>query len=92
TYSVYLTGVPGVGVIFGVEPTTDSTYRAYHEIRTGVPKRQSGMSGTAGDNDYLDQTLFFRFVKIGDTVPGTYATTAMSVFDYSIINSTRGRQ
>ncbi|MGG2100928.1 fimbrial protein [Stenotrophomonas sp. NRRL B-14846] len=90
TYSVYLTGVPGVGVIFGVEPTTDSTYRAYHEIRTGVPKRQSGMSGTAGDNDYLDQTLFFRFVKIGDTVPGTYATTAMSVFDYSIINSNTG--
>ncbi|KGM22931.1 fimbrial protein [Stenotrophomonas maltophilia] len=90
TYSVYATGVPGVGVIFGVEPTTHSTYRAYHEIRTGVPKRQSGMSGTDGENDYLDQTLFFRFVKTGDTVPGTYATTAMSAFDYSLINSRTG--
>lgn len=91
SYSVYDAGIPGIGVVFGVEPTSQEAFWKYHEIRTGEAKQQSGMNGDGGRESWLDQKLFVRFIKVGDTTPGDYTSSAMEPFYYSLIKTDTGR-
>lgn len=79
TYSVFETGVPGVGYVLEVQPSLlynseDGTGR--HVIRSGVE-----LAKLIGEDIRIDQVFWIRFIKTGITTESTYTVPDQKLLD-----------
>ncbi|HEL4244671.1 hypothetical protein I5U23_16390 [Stenotrophomonas maltophilia] len=89
TYSVFESGIDGLGIVIGTRDSTGDYRDGYSALKAGATTNTT-IYGPRDDQYPIYQEFRFRFIRTGDVPAGVHSTGAMVFADYSALPRIQG--